>query len=346
MKRITILLAVVLGCTAVVSANAQSTTAGAIQQQQNLQNSTAQRQALVAIKAGTNAPEMYEGEDSDVGPQHILKTVPRRTYFQVKADSEFLYTDNVFLFPSTSPFLFFRSRPGTIFINTLSVSLAPEAYRLGNGRFAPTVGLQNQWFNYSLGGPNNFSFNDFDVETAYVGGRYLIGDWTLYGQFEYNRFVNQANYYDDFYHDFVPIVGAQHSVKLSKDVLFTVGTRADYHYSWAFPAVTFFTPNPPTGQEDRADLAFDATLNYLATSRLVLQPYYRFQYSYYRYDTASTLHGRNDELHSFGLSAAYYFTQSLSLRTFFNQDIRTSDDPFAKMHGYSLGADLTYTLRF
>ena len=342
MKRTKVLVVVVLGCCAGIMAKAQPSTAAAAAQQQ--QNAEAQQQMLASLKAGTNAPSIYEGEESDVGPQHILRVKSHRTHFQVKADSEYLYTDNAFLSPVMT--FFPKPQPTTIFINTLSVALAPEPYRLGNGRFAPTVGLQNQWFNYSLGGPNNLQFNDFDVESAFIGGRYLLpSSWTLFGQLEYNRFVNQNNYYDDFYHDYSPTIGAQKVAKLNSDVLATFGVHADYHDTWTLPSKLLF-PRPPEGQEDRADLAADFTLNWQAAPHLIFQPYYRFQYSYYRYDLTGNLTGRNDELHSVGLAAVYYFTQNFSIRAFFNQDVRMSSDPFAKYHAYSLGANATYTLRF
>ena len=352
MKRTKILLSVVLVCFSISLAKAQPTTAiGAVQQQENAQRMT--QQEMLSLKAGTNAPAIYEGEESDVGPQHILHVASRRTHFQVRADSEYLYTDNAFQAPRIAAFgNLFKAFPGTIFVNTLSFALAPEPYRLGNGRFAPTVGLQNQWFNYAIGGPNggtpiDLSVNNFDAETAFIGGRYLLpSDWTLYGRFEYNRFVNQANYLGrEFYYDFVPTVGAQKMVKLRDDMMLTFDIKGDYHDSWTKPS-PFIFGTPPLGEEDRADLTADLTLNYRATSRLVLQPYGRVQYTYYRYDTTGSLQGRNDQTYSLGAAAIYYFTEGLSLRCFFNQDMRQSSDRFAKYHAYYTGAELNYTLRF
>src|SRR6185312_7273248 len=87
-------LIVLLGCIVSLCAHAQPSASTAVQQQQNFQQSASQQQLLSSLKAGTNAPELYAGEDADVGPQNILLAVPRRTYFEVKADSEYLWTDN------------------------------------------------------------------------------------------------------------------------------------------------------------------------------------------------------------------------------------------------------------
>src|SRR5450432_2530753 len=49
------------------------------------------------LSTNTEAPELYPGENADVGPQRILRLKPRKTYFEVIADSQCLYTGNVYL---------------------------------------------------------------------------------------------------------------------------------------------------------------------------------------------------------------------------------------------------------
>src|SRR6185369_930813 len=142
---------------------AQPTAGTATEQQQGAQRVMDQQQTMNALRTGTNAPEIYEGENADIGPQHVLRLVPRRTYFEVRADSEYLYSDNPLLTKQ-----FFR-RPGTIFVNTLNVAFAPPAYRLGEGRLSPTIGVQSQWYNFGLGGPSLKAFDlDFEAQTAFV----------------------------------------------------------------------------------------------------------------------------------------------------------------------------------
>jgi hypothetical protein len=306
--------------------HAQPSAPTAIQQQQNFQQSASQ--LLSSLKTGTNVPEMYLDENADLGPQHILMPVPRRTYFQVAADSEYLFTDNALF--TQSPKV-----SSTIFINTISAAFAPEAFRVGNGRLAPTVGFVSQWYNYGLGN-HDLSALDFNAQTFFAGAQYLFSSWSLYGQFDYNRFLTQGTY-NEFYHDFTPITGARRLYKLNDKTVFVADLKVDYHASW--------TAGMAGDSEDRLDAAAAFSIDYQVTSRLVVQPYYRFQYTYYSFDTLHTT-DRNDYLHNIGLSAAYYFLPGLSLRGFVNADVRQSSDGFAKYKATSVGADLAYTIRF
>ena len=82
------------------------------------------------------------------------------------------------------------------------------------------------------------------------------------------------------------------------------------------------------------------------TRHLTLQPYYRFQYSNYRYNTLQTS-DRNDYLNSFGVTLVYNFTKNLSVRTFFNYNIKNSDDPaLSAYHEYNGGIGGTLNFNF
>ncbi len=326
-------LGLLLSCIVVLatfSLHAQPSAPTATEQTQNFQQSTELQQPMMSLTPGTNAPEIYPGENEDIGPQHILRLLPRRTYFEVKVDSEYLYTDNAMLsqHPTVS---------STIFVNTISAALAPTAYKLGDGRFAPTAGVLSQWYNYGLGG-HDVSFMDFNVQTFFVGGKYIMqNNWLVFGEFDYSRYLNQHSY-GEFYHDFTPSIGVQKLVQLRNDLVLAASLRTDYHVS--------YTVNPPHNSQDCMDDALSLSLSYQVMPRFVVQPYYRFQYTYYRFDTAHAS-GRNDFLNSFGVSASYYFTPNLSLRVFVNDDIKETDDALVpKYHDYNVGADLAYSIRF
>jgi hypothetical protein len=326
-----------LGCVVMSAGSllAQPSAPTAIQQQQNFQQSMEQQKPLISLKTGTNAPEIYQGENADVGPQHILRLLPQRTYFMVRADSLYLYSDNVLLMQNPKI-------PGTEFVNTIQAAFQPTAYKIGPGRFTPSVGYLSQWYNYEMGN-HDLGAADFNVQTVFTSAKYQFPrNWTAFAEFDYNRFLNQANY-DAFYNEFVPIVGVQRLIQVTDNSLVAVGLQADYHSSWAI--------NPPHNSQDRADGIFSVSYAYQFTPRFVVQPYYRFQYTYYRFATSPDMihhaSGRNDYLNSFGLSAAYYFTPNLSLRAFINDDIKYSDDSLAQQyHAYNIGADLAYSIRF
>ena len=70
-----------------VSLRAQPAASTAVQQVQNFQQNMEQQKPMLGLKAGTNAPEVYSGENSDIGEQHNLKVIPRPTMWEVVADS-------------------------------------------------------------------------------------------------------------------------------------------------------------------------------------------------------------------------------------------------------------------
>jgi hypothetical protein len=337
MKMTNKLTKLLLGCV-VMSAGpllAQPSAPTATQQQQNFQQSMEQQRPLLSLKTGTNAPEIYQGENADVGPQHILRLIPQRTFFMVRADSLYLYSDNVLL--TRHPTI-----PGTEFVNTIQAAFQPTAYKVGPGRFTPSVGYLSQWYNYEMGN-HDLGAADFNVQTVFISAKYQFPrNWTAFAEFDFNRFLSQPHY-QEFYREFVPSMGVQRLIRVTDNSLFAVGLQADYHSSW--------TANPPNNSQDRADGIFSVSYAYQFTPRFVVQPYYRFQYTYYRFATSPDMihhaSGRNDYLNSFGLSAAYYFTPNLSLRVFANDDIKDSDDSLAQQyHAYNFGAHLAYSIRF
>ncbi len=139
---------------------------------------------------------------------------------------------------------------------------------------------------------------------------------------------------------FVPTLGVQRTFQIQDNLLFVAGLDTGYHFT------EVNTPFTPADINDRWDNTLSLSFSYQVIPRLVFQPYYRFQYTYYPQNTFQT-GSRNDYLNSFGLSVAYYFNQNVSLRAFLNRDIKTSDDPFP--HNYlncNLGLDLSLVLRF
>ncbi|HUA67517.1 MAG TPA: hypothetical protein VMA13_03120 [Candidatus Saccharimonadales bacterium] len=311
------------------SLRAQPSAATASQQQQNFQQGMELRQPLLSLRPGTNAPEIYPGENADIGPQYILRLNPQRTYFMVRVDSQYLYSENVLL-EQHNP------TPGTEFVNTIQAALAPTAYEFGPGRFSPQVGCLSQWFNYEMGN-HDLGAADFNVQTVYASAQYrLPNDWTFFGEFDYNRFLSQANY-DEFYHEFVPSAGVQRLFQITDKSLLAVSVLGDYHASW--------TINPPNDSQDRADGIFLASFVWQMTPRIAVQPYYQFQYTYYHRNQPGD---NNAYLNSFGLSASYFFTPHLSLRLFASDAINNTDytSMVQKYHAYNFGADLAYTFRF
>jgi len=84
-----------LGLVASVTAFAQMPNAS--QQVDSVQQRHQLDQAAQMMITTNAVPELYAGESSDVGPQSVLQTKPRRTYLEAFADAQYFYTDNMFL---------------------------------------------------------------------------------------------------------------------------------------------------------------------------------------------------------------------------------------------------------
>jgi hypothetical protein len=327
---------------------AQPTAPTAVQQIQNFQQNMEQQRPMVDLRAGGNAPETYTNENSDIGEQHILRVIPRPTMWEAVVDSRYFFTDNATLSQRTA------SNPLTsasVFVNTVSFAYAPTPYKLGDGRFAPTVGFSAQWYNYegaTIPGGAPVSSIDFNAQTVFLGAKYLLpNNWQLFGSFDYTRIVNQPVYSFEFYHEFVPNAGVQRLFQVSQNSLFSASLQTEYHFGWA-PGFAL-NGQPTTDGQDRWDDILSLAYSWQPAPKVVVQPYYRLTYTYYQFDTAHNT-GRNDVLNSFGLSASYYFKPWLALQAFANYDVKSSDDNSVGVnqgyHAYDVGLDLTATFRF
>jgi hypothetical protein len=327
-----------------ISLRAQPSAPTAVQQLQNYQQNTEQQQPIISLRAGGNAPETYTNENTDIGEQHILRVIPRPTMWEVVLDSRAFYTDNATLSQRTPGNPLTSS---SVFVNTVSAAFAPTPYKLGVGRFAPTIGISDQWWNYEgphLPGGTPVSSIDFNAQTAFMGAKYLLPEnWMLFGNFNYTRIVQQPYYSVEFYHEFVPSAGVQKLFQISQNSLVSASFQTDYHFGSVIQPFTL------ADSQDHWDGTFSIAYSWQPAPKLVVQPYYRFTYAYYQFDTAHNS-GRNDLLNSFGLSVSYYFTRWLSLQVFDNYDARSSDDnSFGVNQGYrafDFGLDLTATFRF
>jgi hypothetical protein len=309
-----------------------------VQQFQNTQ----QAQQLQAPPSGfnnaTNAPELYQGEDADTGPQRILRLTPRPDYFNATLDSQIFYSDNA-NFASGSAKI-----GSSVFVNTIQAAFAPPDIKLGPGKFTATAGFVSQWYNY---GSQRMSSLDFNAQTAFIGGRYTLGNWQFGLGGNYTRLVNQSDYSDQTYSEWLPAFTVQRIFQVNDKLLFVVGDQVDYHFSSVPRGTgTMIGTNKPSGEiNNRLDNAVSLTVSWQLTRHLNLQPYYRFQFSNYRYNTAQTS-DRNDYLNSFGVTLAYYINKNLSLRTFFNYNIKQSDDAFTPdYHEYNggVGANVNFS---
>jgi hypothetical protein len=303
----------------------------AIQTLQNNQISRELQTPAPILAVGTNAPELYPGENMDVGPQRILRLAPRHTYFDALFDTQVFYSDNAN----------YSQQPGAVasvvFVNTVQATFAPPVFDLGAGKAAVALGYASQWYNY---GNNQLENLDFNAQTVFLSGKYTVGKWQIGAGVNGTMLFNQENY-DETYRELMPNLGVQRVIPVNNRMFFSVGDLVDYHVT-EVPA----TLGRVFDVNDRFDNIASLTFTWQATQHLLVQPYYRFQYSYYLHDTLDTT-DRKDYLQSFGLTAAYYFNTKFSARVFYNYNRKQSSDPLAppylEMNG---GLGLSLDLKF
>jgi len=308
-----------------------------VQQFQNTQQARQFEQPLTGPLAATNAPELYPGESTDVGPQRILRLNPRPEYFNVWLDSQVFYSDNA-NFAQGKYIL-----DSTVYVNTAQAAITPPDFKLGDGRLTLTAGGISQWYNY---GNHRMSYLDFDAQTLFTSARYSWNNWQFSLGFSYTRLLEQEHY-NQTYQEYLPVLAVQRIFSINEKLLVVVGNQVDYHFT-DVPTYTIYTNSSAGSGEvnNRLDDIVSLAVSWQMTRQLVLQPSYRFQYSNYRYSTDQTT-DRNDYLNSFGLTLACYITKNISLRTFFNYNIKQSDDPLTpEYHEYNGGLGGTLNVSF
>ena len=325
---------------------AHAQTPNASQQVENAQRQR-QLQSLADLTEGTNVvPEFYEGETSDVGPQSVLLVKRQRTYFQAFADEQFFYTDNAFLANH-------NQQSASVLISTVQAALAPTPYAFAGGWLAPRFGYQQQWFNYGLADSGTVtiypSFRRVDISQFDFNAGTVFGDvawsrqnWTFSAGCDYRRLLSSDNY-DEFYPEFVPRWAIRRDIKLCDAVSVSIGYEGDYRFTESTPpaAPNPTSPNYPNTYDNRTDQSLVLVGNWQLCRYVILQPYYRLQYSHY------TEISRDDWLNSFGLTLYCPITQNISLRTFVTYDISNTDGFYVQDYQkFDGGAGLNLTVSF
>ena len=303
----------------------------AVQQLQNTQQQMQMPQPV--LRVGTNAPEIYAGENEDIGPQRILRVNqrPRSEYFDVVLDSQIFYSDNA-NFASSSANL-----DSWVFVNTVQAAFAPTPFNAGPGKLGPAIGFSSQWYNY---GDRIMSALDFNAQTAFVNLRYYLGKWQFGPGVNYTRLLSQGSY-NETYQEWLPNYSIQRAFPICDSAAIVVGDTVDYHFT-RVP----FVPGSRRDINDHLDDTVFLSLNWQATRHLVVQPFYRFQYSYYPHNTLVTS-DRNDWLNSVGVTLLYSFNRYASMRAFFSYNTKSSDDNFtAHYDELNGGLGLTLDVKF
>jgi hypothetical protein len=305
-----------------------------VQLQQNLNQSAQQK-----FDQGASVPDLYPGEDQDVGPQSVLRIKPRQPLFEAMVDAQYFYTDNMFLNDQ-------NKISTAVLVSTAEVALTPEPFDLAGGKVAPRIGYRHQWYDYGFDGKTlpqtgqQLSDFDFNAQTGFADLQWSQGNWTAQVGLDYTRLMSTSDY-DQFYQEWLPHWGVQRVFPLCVKSAFSLGYEGNYHFSDSS------TAQPPFNQsdfDDRTDQMLVASYVQMVGKKAVIQPYYRFKYTRF---TQSTMGGRNDCENTFGLALYWIVCPNCNVRAFVDYDIMNSDNSLApEYHQFDAGGGLNVSLRF
>lgn len=336
MKTRIIFAAILFACG--VIANAQ--TPAAVNQVDQIQlRKQLDQTAQTKFNEGDSAPELYSGENSDVGPQSVLRIKPRRTWVDATADAQYFYSDNMFLDDK------FKIDTGVL-VSTAEIALAPTAFDAAGGKLAPRVGYRHQWFDFGFDGERistpslRLSDFDFNAQTVFGELRWSRNDWIWDAGVDYTRLMTTRNY-DEFYREWLPHWGLEKVFPLNDKMAFSLGYEGNYHLTHTMRSVNVFSSDD---LDDRTDQMFLASYTQMLCRNIIIQPYYRFKYTHFTHFTEGR---RNDTLHSLGLGLYWIVCPNFNIRAFAGYDIKNSDNSnVADYHQFNVGGGLNLNFKF
>jgi hypothetical protein len=276
-------------------------------------------------------PSLYKDEIEDVGPQFVLKTKPKPEWLEASLDVQMAGTSNVYLTEKGH----IRS---SVMVSSAQLAIAPKPWELGSGKVAFRTGYRHQKFSYATGSQKQPDLNDldFDVSTFFTQGRYYFNDsWAATVGVDHNRLLNAASgQYDEFYSEVVPSVGVDGQYKVNDKSALTVSVSGAWHLT---------RTDPPTPRvNDRVDEAIVLAYIRQISPKLVVQPYYRVQFTEYLRNK-----GRKETLQSLGMSVSYTINNWASVRAFASYEARDSSSYIVQDYRkFDNGVGASFLIRF
>ncbi len=279
------------------------------------------------------APELFRGEIEDVGPQFLIArpqgAAPAHHWIEAYADAQFFYTTNALLTEKAN-------RETGVMVLTAQAAITPPPFSLMGGQVSTKAGYRHQWWLYSLDKTANQLNNfDFAVSTVFLSARHSWDEkWVASLGLDYNRYLSHEDGWNEFYVELTPSWSIERNLQIGNGQL-TVGYYGAYHW-------TQTDPMPVQHINDRLDSTLGLFYSQELLPHLVVQPYYRFQWSHYTENS-----DRNDFYNTVGLALIYSFNDWASLRTFVSYENRNStDDTVADYNKWDSGAGVTFSARF
>ena len=340
------------------------------QQFQNVQRQQEQQSIMDAKAKGEDkeekAPELFPGENADVGPQLLVRAKPRRQWLEATADSQYYYTSNVFLAKES----YSGSPTDTgVMVSTAQVAFAPDAFDLWDVKVSPRLGFRYQWYNYGMDKVNGqdipkeitgLNSLDFDAQTAFAEANFnFFKDWNATIGADFTRLVGheapRSDYYE-FYKEVAPHFRIERVFPVNNDIAISLAYTNYIRITDSTP-LTPMLEGQSSYNNNRIENALTLTYTQQIIERLIAQPYFRCEYDNYMSSTgvSGSFASREDLAYGVGMSLAYYFNKWASVRSFISYDTRSSHGltegragiPSGTIYDYEvynggIGADLTF----
>jgi hypothetical protein len=330
-----------VGLALLAPAWASAQTPVALQQLESLQQRRAAEKSALDTRE-TPAPELYPGEVSDTGPQFVVQVRPRRRpHFEAASDTQFFYTDNIFLQESGV-----LKEEASVLVQTVEAALASPPMELAGGRTALRLGYRHQWFMYGLVGNDTsralarpFDSLDFNAQTVFIEANHEFGgNWLATVGLDWQRLLSSHDY-KQFYSEWAPRWGLTRRFQMPLSAALAIGYAGAYHLTDA--DVSF-----PDDANDRLDSIGFVTYTQPVCPGFVIQPFYRFKYSWFPQEQPFFGGHRDDLLHSVGIGFYAILCPNATLRAFVGYDHLESDGRFvADYRKLDAGGGLTLNIR-
>ena len=288
------------------------------------------------VVPGKTMPSLYSDEESDIGPQSVLRKL-RHRWFRGSYDGQVFYTDNVLYRDADK-------RDGGVIVNTVEAALTTPPLITGLASYRAEAGYRHQFFNYF--GPEGIDNLDFNGSTVFAD----ILAQTKHYQFrvgaDYTRLLGYeprvVDDWEEFYSEFVPRWSVQRNLRVCDRSMLSFGYLGSYHFSDE-DAVPLSLFPPVSGFEDRNERwehAAVAAYSVALPHDFVVQPYYRFQF------TDFVVREKSEFLHTAGLSVGWFPCEYFSARLFANYNWNDSDLRARDYEQFNGGGGVNLTFRF
>jgi hypothetical protein len=286
------------------------------------------------------APQLYDGELEDIGPQYVLQPEAQPKYFNVMSDWQIYRTDNATLSPANK---------GSTDVSVLSLQALVQSQEMS--WFSDTLnvqaraGLRYQTFNYGLlsgrdkvisGQP--VKDDDFMTCTPYGELAFNKDGWSGSVGLRYAAFTNDnAVTNGTFYQELVPYWLTAYQWSLTDNQMIQFQYDGDYRGT-----NTASGGLQPVGWNDRTDHAATLAYSLILDNAWVFQPSYRFTYS----DYTNSARQRDDLVNTASFMVAYYFSSWASVRAFTSYEMRSSSEALQNYQNWNIGIGLNLSYSF